>query len=52
VREDPEHVVDRGRTGGMHLAIIREENLTCPRPGRRRPERRRERDDGSQDRNT
>jgi hypothetical protein len=29
VGEDPEHVVDRGRTGSRHLAILREENLTC-----------------------
>jgi transcriptional regulator with XRE-family HTH domain len=33
VREDPEDVVDRGRTGGRHLGIIREENLTCPPAG-------------------
>jgi predicted dithiol-disulfide oxidoreductase (DUF899 family) len=39
VSEDPEYVVDRGRTGGGHLAIIREENLTCL-PGRDDADRR------------
>src|SRR5262249_24799883 len=44
VRQDPEHVVDHGRAGGRHLAMIREENLPCLR---HRAKRRMSRDDNS-----